>query len=86
MTAEDLFSVDELAQARAAVEDIQREADEFSEWLRSPEGAAWVDAQVRDISAIAEKFERECVEGKYRLTAAEMNQLRRDGIFVSHRG
>lgn len=75
-----LFMPDELEAVAAAVAEMRREADAYCEWLRSPEGQAWTDQQIRAGRAMAEEFKAEIAAGKYALSADELDQLRRDGI------
>lgn len=79
-----LFTSEELAEMAAAAAEIQRDFDEYSEWLQSPEGQLWCAAQFRELSEIADAFQQECKAGEI-LTAEDLEQLQRDGIFVSHR-
>lgn len=80
-----LFTPEELAAIAVEVAEAQREADAYCEWLRSTEGRAWADQVLQEARAMAEEFERDCKVGKYALSPAELEQLRRDGIFVAHR-
>ena len=80
-----LFTPEELEAVAAAVEEMRMEADIYCEWLRSPEGQAWTDQQIREGRAMVEEFEAEIAAGKYSLSADELEQLRWEGIFVSHR-
>lgn len=75
-----LFTPEELAAIAAEVAEGQREADAYCEWLRSTEGRAWADQVLQEARAMAEEFERDCKVGKYTLSPAELEQLRRDGI------
>lgn len=80
-----VLTPEEQERITADVAEMQREADEWIAWLRSPEGEAWTAQQIQEAAAIAEEFKQECASGKYALSPAELEQLRRDGIFVSHR-
>ena len=80
-----LFTPEDMRKMAAEAEDAQREAYAYCEWLRSPEGKAWTAQQIQEATAIAEEFKAEIEVGKYDLAPAELEQLRRDGIFVSHR-
>ena len=81
-TDREAADIEELA--RVALE-MQREADEFQAWLHSPEGKVWVDQEIREINEIVEKFQMECADGKYALAPDELEQICRDGVFMSHR-
>ena len=48
-------------------------------WLKSPEGRAWGEQQIKEAVAIAEEFAAEVKAGKFDLTPAELEQLNRDG-------
>lgn len=78
----ELFAPEELAAMAAAAAEIQQDFDKYSEWLQSPEGQQWCAAQFRELSEIADAFQQECKAGKYHLTDAELEQLRRDGALV----
>ena len=80
----ELFTSAELEAMVASAMEAQREFGAFAEWLQSPDGKAWVDQQVQEATTIAENFQRECAAGKYVLSPDELEQLRRDGVFVSH--
>lgn len=77
-----LFTPEELAAIAVEVAEAQREADAYYEWLRSPDGKAWTDQQIQEATAMVEKFKQECASGKYALSPAELEQLRREGILV----
>ena len=77
----ELLTPEELEKVTA---EMQREVDELQAWLHSPEGEAWVDQQLREADEMALDFQRACAAGKYALTSDELEQLRRNGVFVSH--
>ena len=69
---------EEQEQTAAAVVEAQRCADEFTNWLRSPEGVAWGNQVLQECRAMTEEFEAEVATGKFALSAEELEQLRRD--------
>lgn len=77
-----LFSAAELEKIAADAAEMQREVDEYVEWLRSPDGRAWVAQVLQEARTIAEKFKQDCAAGKYALSPSELEQLRRDGVLV----
>lgn len=61
----ELFTPEEIESMVASAMEAQREFDAFSAWLQSSEGKAWVDQQVQEAIAEAEKFQRECANGVF---------------------
>lgn len=64
----------------ADVREMSQEFDDLAAWLKSPEGKAWADQQMKEAAVLAEKFAAEVKAGKFGLTPAELEQLNRDGF------
>ena len=75
-----LFIPEEMAAMAAEVAADQRELDEWVKWLQTPAAKAEADALVQEAAATWAAFAQGCRDGKYVLTPAEIEQLRRDGI------
>ncbi len=71
-----LFSAAELAQARAAAEDIRREANAFAAWCQTPAAKAEGAEILREAEKAWGDFEAECAAGKYDLSPEELERLR----------
>lgn len=70
-----LFSAEELAQARAAAEDIRQDAEAFAAWCQMPAARAeWAELML-EAEKVWGNFEAECAAGKYSLPLTEMEQL-----------
>lgn len=82
---EPLFSAVELEKIAAEVAEAQREFDTWTAQLQTPAAKAEAAALAKELVEMAEAVKRDCASGKYALSPAEFEQLRRDGIFVSHR-
>lgn len=80
-----LFSTVELEKIAAEAAEAQREFDAWAAQLQTPAAKAEADALAQEAAATWEAFAQDCASGKYALSPAELEQLRRDGIFVSHR-
>jgi len=77
-----LFTPEDLAEAASAAAEMQREFEEFAAQLQTPEAKEEYAALARDASEMWEGFRRDCAAGRYALTPAELEQLRRDGILT----
>lgn len=75
---------EEQAAISADIEQLQRDADEWVSWMRSPEGRAWIDRQMQEATEMAREFAEEVKSGKYALSREELEQLRRDGILMKN--
>lgn len=64
----------------AGVREMAQEFDDLNAWLKSPEGQAWAEQQMKEAAVLAEEFAAEVRAGKYNLSPAELEQLNRDGF------
>lgn len=80
-----LFSAVELEKIAVEAAEAQREFDAWAAQLQMPAAKAEAAALAQEAMSVLEAFVQDCRAGKYALTPAELEQLRRDGIFVSHR-
>lgn len=80
-----LFSAVELEKIAVEAAEAQREFDAWAAQLQTPAAKAEAAALAQEVMSVWEAFVQDCMAGKYALTPAELEQLRRDGIFVSHR-
>lgn len=80
-----LFSAVELEKIAVEAAEAQREFDAWAAQLQTPAAKAEAAALAQEAMSVWEAFVQDCRAGKYALTPAELEQLRRDGIFVSHR-
>lgn len=79
-----LFSAAELEKIAAEAAEAQREFDAWAAQLQTPTAKAETAVLAQEAAATWNAFEQDCASGKYALSPAELGQLRRDGIFVSH--
>lgn len=77
-----LFAPEELAAAAAAAVEMRRELDEFAAQLQTPAAKAEAAALAKELVEMAEAIKRDCATEKYALSPSELEQLRRDGVFV----
>lgn len=80
-----LFSAVELEKIAVEAAEAQREFDAWVAQLQTPAAKTEAAALAQEAMSVREAFVQDCRAGKYALTPAELEQLRRDGIFVSHR-
>lgn len=80
-----LFTPEEMAAMADEAAEAQREFDAWAAQLQTPEAKAEYAALAKELVEMAEALKRDCAAGKYALSADELDQLRRDDIFVSHR-
>lgn len=64
----------------AGVREMAQEFDDLNAWLKSPEGQAWAEQQMKEAAVLAEEFAAEVKAGKFDLTPAELERLNRDGL------
>jgi hypothetical protein len=74
--------MDEPAPLSVDVAELQREVDALSAWCQTPEAKAEAAEIMREAEEMWAEFEAECKSGKYDLTPAEIEQLRKDGVLV----
>lgn len=80
MDIADLLTPAEQEKIIADVGELQKEYDDLTAWLKSPEGVAWGQRQMQEAMAIAEEFAAEVQAGKFDLTPAELEQLRQGSV------
>ena len=80
-----LFTPEELAQARAVAEEARQEFDAWAAQLQTPAAKAEAVVLAQEAATTWIAFAQDCASEKYALSAAELEKLRRDGIFMSHR-
>ena len=80
-----LFSAVELEKIAVEAAEAQREFDAWAAQLQTPAAKAEAAALAQEAMSVWEAFVQDCRAGNYALSPAELEQLRRDGIFVSHR-
>ena len=80
-----MFSAVELEKIAVEAAEAQREFDAWAAQLQTPAAKAEAAALAQEAMSVWEAFVQDCRARKYAFTLAELEQLRRDGIFVSHR-
>lgn len=80
MDIADWLTPEEQEKLLADVREMAWEYDDIVAWLKSPEGVAWGEQQVKEAVALAEEFAAEVKAGKFDLSPTELEQLNRDGF------
>lgn len=80
-----LITPEKMAAMANEAAEAQREFDAWATQLQTPKAKAEAAVLAQEAAATWKAFAQDCASGKYALSPAELEQLLRNGIFMSHR-